>query len=343
MHQKSKILIVLLLGSLTLFSCKKKESKEHTFTTDVINKITPIKDQKSSEACWIYAMLATIESEHLMMGDSVNLSAVFLARNYLSSQVERYYLTRGADSLSLRGIAPLTLHLMEKYGIMPYEAYHSDCNFDVVRKKLSLSLDEMIAERSGLITLKKRTLDLLDELINPVPFNVYMFGVKYTPKEFAHSVCLEKEYIAITSFTHKPFYENIILDILDNRYDEKMLNLPLDSMTMRVEKALLSHHSVCWEGDISEEGFSFEKGIATLGNSKKPLTQQERQKEFEDFSTTDDHCMEIIGLAHDEEGEKYFICKNSWGTSNPYRGLMYMSEAYFRLKTICVVVPNIFL
>ena len=46
--------------------------------------------------------------------------------------------------------------------------------------------------------------------------------------------------------------------------------------------------------------------------------------------------MEIVGLAHDDDNRRYFILKNSWGTGNPYKGLMYMSEDYFLLKTIAV-------
>ena len=34
---------------------------------------TPIKDQGSSSLCWAYGMLATIESEHIMKGDSIRL------------------------------------------------------------------------------------------------------------------------------------------------------------------------------------------------------------------------------------------------------------------------------
>ena len=70
------------------------------------------------------------------------------------------------------------------------------------------------------------------------------------------------------------------------------------------------------------------------------ITQQKRQLSFERFFTTDDHCMEIIGIARDKTGKHYFICKNSWGTDNPYKGLMYMSENYFRLKTIAVYLAK---
>jgi bleomycin hydrolase len=96
----------------------------------------------------------------------------------------------------------------------------------------------------------------------------------------------------------------------------------MDSLLSITERAIRTGHGVCWEGDISEQGFNWEEGYAvtSLWNGR----------------TTDDHCMAIVGLAHDEEGEQYFIMKNSWGTKNPYDGLMYLSYGYFLRKTVAV-------
>ena len=59
------------------------------FANDIVLRTTPVKDQGASSLCWVYAMLATIETEHLMQGDSVNLSADYVARNFLREQVLR--------------------------------------------------------------------------------------------------------------------------------------------------------------------------------------------------------------------------------------------------------------
>ena len=112
----------------------------------------------------------------------------------------------------------------------------------------------------------------------------------------------------------------------------------MEKMTDMVRKAVKAGRGVCWEGDISEPGFSFRKGMATLPPGAGKPTQELRQKAFCSRATTDDHCMAIVGLAHDADGRRYFIMKNSWGKDNPYRGLMYMSEDYFMMKTIAVVI-----
>ena len=50
------IILALLTG------CTKQEPKH--YTNEILNRMTPVKDQGDSETCWIYAMLAAIGQEH---------------------------------------------------------------------------------------------------------------------------------------------------------------------------------------------------------------------------------------------------------------------------------------
>ncbi|MCB0589429.1 MAG: aminopeptidase, partial [Phaeodactylibacter sp.] len=59
---------------------------------------------------------------------------------------------------------------------------------------------------------------------------------------------------------------------------------------------------------------------------------------FESYATTDDHLMHLTGLATDQNGTKYYLTKNSWGEVSQYKGFLYMSDAYFRMKTIGIMV-----
>src|SRR3712207_7161582 len=88
-------------------------------------KTTPVKNQCISVLCWPYAMLATIETEHLMQGDSVNLSADYVARMYLEEQARRSFIGRGQPAISLRGTAPMLLRLIHTHGLAPYDSYHA--------------------------------------------------------------------------------------------------------------------------------------------------------------------------------------------------------------------------
>ena len=306
------------------------------FSNEVLLGYTPVKNQGRSPLCWAYAMLATIETEHIMMGDSVNLSVDYVARRLLAEQARCHFLSRGYDRITIRGTAPLLLRLIAEYGAMPYDSYNEpSLNYTALAKRVAI----MSCASSDMSQLSRRVERLFDERIGYLPRNVYMLGAEYTPEQFAHSVCMRGEYMPLTSFTHHPFDETFAIEVPDNYSDELFYNVPIDIMMKRIERSLRAGHPVCWEGDTSEPGFSFAQGVAVLAE-ERPCTQAERQKAFETRRTTDDHCMALIGMAHDANGRRYYIAKNSWGTNNPYGGLMYLSENYVRLKTIAVVVKN---
>lgn len=329
--------VFLFLSFLVLISCEKQRGKvnvsEEKFTVELRLPTTPVKDQGSSSLCWVYAMLATLETEHIMRGDSINLSPDYVARMYLSEQASRRRLlpnkvVQKEAGITTRGMCTMALDLIQTYGLQHYDAYRHkpDMDYNVLCRKLDYGND---------------TEKLLDKYIGPLPKQVFMLGALYTPLEFAHSVCTDDEYIAITSFTHHPYGQRFPLEVPDNYFHNTFLNVPLDTMMNRIVQSLRAGHPVCWEGDISEPGFLFGEGYAVLKNEKKKVTAERRQASFEARRTTDDHVMEIVGLAHDQHGRRFFLCKNSWGTANRYHGFMFLSENYVRMKTIAVVLRNI--
>lgn len=333
------IIAAFLLASCTDFNIGRNTdaSKKRQFTNETLLGYTPVKHQGNSPLCWAYAMLATIETEHIQMSDSVNLSVDYVARHLLAEQARQHFLSGGYDRITLRGTAPLLLRLISEYGVMPYDSYNApSLNYKALARRLQ-TMSETSHDLSQLSTRAQR---LFDERIGYMPKNVYMLGAEYTPQQFAHSVYMLGEYTALTSFTHHPFDQAFAIEVPDNYSDELFYNVPIDVMMRRIEMSLRAGHPVCWEGDVSEPGFSFERGIAELSDDI-PCTQQQRQKAFETRRTTDDHCMCLIGIAHDNKGRRYYIAKNSYGTKNPYGGLMYLSENYVRMKTVAVVVKNV--
>ena len=329
--------IFIFLTCFVLISCGQQRSRvdipKEKFTIDLRLPTTPVKDQGSSSLCWVYGMLATLETEHIMRGDSVNLSPDYVARMYLSEQANRRRLlpnkiVQKEAGTTTRGMCTMALDLIQTYGLQHYDAYRHkpDMDYNVLCRKLDKDND---AEK------------LLDKYIGPLPNQVFMLGALYTPLEFAHSVCTDDEYVALTSFTHHPYGQRFPLEVPDNYFHDTFLNVPLDTMMNRIVQSLRAGHPVCWEGDTSEPGFLFGEGYAVLKNEKKKVTAERRQASFEARRTTDDHVMEIVGLAHDQHGRCFFLCKNSWGTANRYHGFMFLSENYVRMKTIAVVLRAI--
>ena len=318
-----------------------KHSRER-FTHEVMLKTTPVKDQGNSRLCWIYAMLATIETERLMMGDSVNLSAAYVARAFFNEQTQRQYVIQGRQNADDRGMISMVPQLLLRNGVMPFDSYRPKDGFNstVIMRRLTKLAMASQAHNKGLSYLQSETNTLLDEAVGPSPRTVFMYGCEYTPLEFAHSVCQAGEYVGLTSFTHHAFGKPFVLEVPDNLYSDPYHNLPMSALIDIMESAIRTGHPVCWEGDVTEPGFSFERGTATLGDDQGSFTQENRQQDFEQFRTTDDHCMAMVGIAIDRKGRKYFVCKDSSGTNNPYGGMIYMSFDYAFMKTIAVMMSK---
>lgn len=312
----------------------RKPAGSEPFVVDTLLPTTPVKDQGGSSLCWIYAMLATIETDHLCQGDSVNLSPDYLARMLLDDEATRYFLSHHQHHIAMRGMATGALHLMNTHGMVPFDAYHAfdAVNYGSLARRMELSCNAKRTLRDA----KTNASAILDEQISPLPRRVFMLGAEYSFGEFARSLALPHDYEALTSFTHHPFGESFVLETPDNTYADKFTNVHIDTLVARIYSSLRHGRAVCWEGDTSEKGFSVERGVADI-DIEEPITQALRQRHFETLRTTDDHCMAIVGTAHDRRGKRFFIMKNSYGKRGRYRGFIYVSEDYVRLKTIAIV------
>lgn len=233
-----------------------------------------------------------------------------------------------------------------------------------------------VAEKPGnkITTAWRRGLEgILDAYFGPVPESFEYKGKTYTPQSYAASLPLDvNKYVPLTSFTHHPFYEAFPLEVADNWLWEKYYNVPLDELKSIVDRSLEKGHTVVWAADVSEGGFKWKDGFALMPKEKDeadmegtelakwvvlsdkerresrfdftgPVEEIEvdaavRQEAFDSQETTDDHGMEIVGIAQDQNGKRYYKVKNSWDTNQVYRGYFYVSEPYFLVKTLSILV-----
>ena len=180
------------------------------------------------------------------------------------------------------------------------------------------------------------------------------------------------DYIEISSFTHHPFYTEFVLEVPDNWSWDKMYNVPLNEMEEIIDYSLANGYTVAWAADVSEKGFvTSNKGVAVLPSITKEnlsdaeiakwdsipekdrekeiyklekpvseivITQEMRQAEFDNYETTDDHGMHIIGTSKDQNGTVFYKVKNSWGEYNNYKGYFYASKPFVLCKTTSLMV-----
>lgn len=214
---------------------------------------------------------------------------------------------------------------------------------------------------------------ILDAYLGEVPETFTVNGKTYTPQSYAASLPVDVDnYISITSFTHHPFYEEFAVEVPDNWIWETSVNLPMEEMKAVVDNAIEKGYPVVWAADVSEGGFKWKEGFAVMPKETKEadlegtelsrwvklsdrerqearfdfkepvpemeITQEIRQQMFDSQETTDDHGMEIVGIAKDKNGNRYYKVKNSWDTNQIYDGYFYVSEPYFYAKTIDILV-----
>ena len=213
---------------------------------------------------------------------------------------------------------------------------------------------------------------ILDAYLGPVPEKFSYKGKEYSPKSFASELGLKADdYISLSSYTHHPFYEEFIIEVPDNWAWGKVYNVPIDELVQIMDYALDNGYTVAWASDVSEKGFAYSKGFAVVpvtelsemsGSEKakwekltekernaqlfnfdkvvgeKQITQEMRQKEFDNFQTTDDHGMHMVGYGKDQFGNKYYYIKNSWNTDSKFNGFFYASVPFVKLKTMDIMV-----
>ena len=318
-----------------------------SFTVETLLPTTPVKNQGLSALCWLYAMLATIESDRLATGDSVNLSPLWLARHSLAEQADMTYLAH--RNVTMRGTLPEAMRLIQTYGIVAWDSYHAD---PMPSARLARSVRKtalaMSAQQRGIDATRQSIEATLDREIGPAPRNVFMYRAEYTPLEFAHSVCLPGEWQAYTSFAHHPFGTQNVIEVRDNTQMHTARNIRADELLRLVVTSLANRHPVAWEGCMSLAAAP-DRRLAGTADSTAYFSaiQQERQRLFERHILTDDHCMAIVGIAyarppHGKAGERkrYFICKNSWGTHDGTGGFRYISEQQLLLSTILVMAKT---
>lgn len=219
------------------------------------------------------------------------------------------------------------------------------------------------------VPLWKKAIESIHEIyLGKAPEKFTYKGKEYTPMSFYESTGLNADdYVSLTSYTHHPFYSQFVLEIQDNWRWASSYNLPIDELMEVFDNAIMNGYTIAWGSDVSEQGFTRngiavmpdvdkvqelsgsdmahwlkmkpeEKKLNTKPQPQKWCTQEERQKAYDNWETTDDHGMVIYGIAKDQEGNEYYMVKNSWGNAGKYNGIWYASKAFARYKTMNIVV-----
>lgn len=342
-------------------------SKEGFRFTEVINLAnTSIKDQGSSGTCWSYSGNSFLESEMIRMGkEPVDISQIFTARNTYIEKAKNFVRLHGQQAQGDGGQLHDVLTIFRKYGAVPYEAYtglpegQTRNNFGEMAPILQSITETVAKSKKPSSNWLTSFTAAMDSYLGEVPESFQYKGKTYTPRTFADQVIgiNPDDYVGISSFDEHAYYKPFVLLIPDNWSFESFYNVKINDLTTIIDQALEKGYTVAWATDVSEKNFSWKNGIAyvpekpidqmnqeelaNLFNGPKPeakITAEQRQEAFDNYSTTDDHGMHIVGMVKDQNGKEYYIVKNSWGATNDYKGYMYATKEFVRYKTISLLL-----
>lgn len=307
-----------------------------------------------------------------------DLSEMFVVHKTMEDRGVNYVRYHGDSSFSPGGSFYDILYCMDRYGLVPQEVMPGIMYGDSlpVHNELDAVAGAYVnaIAKGGFSKLtpvwKQGLSAIYDTYLGACPEKFTYKGKEYTPRSFVEELGLKADdYVSLTSYTHHPFYTQFAIEIQDNWRNGLSYNLPIDELMAVMDNAVRKGYTIAWGSDVSEQGFTRDgiavmpdaaKGAELTGSdmarwtgltaedkrrelTSKPLpemtiTQEMRQEAFDNWQTTDDHGMQIYGIAKDQNGKEYFMVKNSWGAAGKYKGIWYASKAFVAYKTMNIVV-----
>ena len=338
-------------------------AQKYDFQTIKDIEAEPVISQGNTGTCWSFSSTSFLEAEIIRItGKKIDLSEMYNVRHTYPKKAWNYVMRQGKAQFGEGGLNHDVIYSARIAGIVPQSVYPglvgNASKHD--HSKMAETLEKVVKKHANPeVKLdpqwKTEVTTILDQYMGANITEFTFEGKKYTPKSFLEMTKLKlDDYVTISSFTHEPFYKTFILDIPDNFSNGSFYNLPLDEFVANIDNALEKDYTLALDADVSEKTFSSKYGIAVVPESEsdeklilteikneKKITPEFRQQEFENFNTTDDHLMHIVGKVKDQKGTIYYKVKNSWGNDEKqtaHGGYIYMSVPYLKLKAISVLV-----
>ncbi|MBC7605533.1 MAG: aminopeptidase [Burkholderiales bacterium] len=329
---------------------------------------TSIKNQGSAGTCWSYSGNSFLESEMIKKGKTpVDLAEIFSAREVYLSKARNYILFNGNMGLGDGGETHDVLNMLRIFGAMPQSAYtFEDYGKGALKSgdfqdKFKAILDAYLKDPNPAkgVSWVNDINNFLNDKLGKLPATFAYAGKTYSPKTFAKEVVgiNPDDYLEFSSYKDSPYYQKMVLPVPDNWSYDKVYNVPMTEMTDIIDGALAKGYTIAWSSDVSEPYFSWKNGVAQVPNldlynitdeqkktlfdgpiQEKVVTEDLRLEGLYSLYTTDDHAMQIVGLAKDQNGKEYYKVKNSWGQNNDYKGYLYVTKAFVQLKSTGILL-----
>ena len=337
----------------------KPEDKGEGFQFTVVKElpITSVKNQASTGTCWCFSTVSFLESEAIRKGckdPDLDLSEMYIVSNSYADKAVKYIRVDGHLNYEQGSSFGDVIYAIRDHGIVP-DVEMPGLNYGTERHQHGELIAGLKGYMNGILKNPNRKLSsawlnglkgILAAYLGPIPEKFNYKGVEYTPESYLKALNLNPDdYVDFTSWTHLSYYEKHPVEVADNWRWESAYNLPLDEFVSIIDYAI-NMDAIKKQAEEAGSDQAHWLGITAPGarpNFDKPvpeltITPEMRQQGYEEKTTTDDHGMHIYGIAKDQNGNKYYMVKNSWGETGKYKGIWYVSEAYVRYKTMDLMV-----
>jgi bleomycin hydrolase len=358
---------ILSLAFLCLIFSGGITAQENGYSFTILKETpsTPIKNQSLTSTCWSFSGISFLESELMRMGKKqYDLSEMYIVNQAYKRKAEEYVRRAGSCSFSPGGQFYDFIAISKEAGIVPDEIYPGlnyglrDHNHDELDAALKGYVSGIVKSTRQTSAWQSGFDGILEAYLGKVDHGFLYHGDWYTPKTFAGELGINfDDYIVVSSFNNHPFYKESVLEVPGNWAPCTYFNLPLEEMLIAIDNALMSGFSVAWASDMRGKGFSMKRGVAIVPEQdwndipgdridylfanphpQKKVTQEMRQREIGNNPITGDHGMHIVGLAKDQEGNIFYKVKNSWGPQGKYKGYIFVSREFVKLKTTTIMI-----
>lgn len=354
---------VILLVLIQLFSSEIIAQGSKKITEVKENWVSPNKSQDETSLCAIFSDMSFLESElHRLGKGDFELSTMYVAYNLYIEKTLRRIRLRGRVDFDFDGYFNFdAFEMIKKYGIVPSSDYTGLLNSEKVHNhykfyKEMYEFTEKIEKygREGKLDSKWKEGELispwlnnfkkiLDKNMGELPASIEYNDKVMTPIEFSENILNIPfdDYIKITSYSYLEFDKPGELLVNGNWLHKKdFYNIKLDEYIKLIDYAINNGFTLTGDFHITEESYRGNLGYADfeIYSTNTIINQDTRDNLYENWKTTDVHNVQIIGIAKDKAGKKYYKIKDSSYKKYFPNSPIYFSENYFRARVLSVLL-----
>ncbi len=310
-------------------------------------------NQGLTGTCWCFAGTSFLESEvERTTTRKIKLSEMFTVYWEYVERARYFVEKRGNMYFSEGSESNAVLRMMNKYGAVPSYVYtgrlpgktvhnHSKMLEEMLDYLESVKRNNQWNEETVLTTIKS----ILNFYMGEPPTAFTFDGKTMSPVVFYTDILKlnTMNYFSFMSTKELAYNQKGLLDEPDNWWkSDDYYNLSLNDYMKLVKNALTKGYSIAVCGDVSEPGYNSQTQVAIVPTFDIPaeyIDEDSRQYRLENKSTTDDHCLHIVGYQQ-KDGKYWFLVKDSGsgGFDGKTKGYRFYHEDYIKLKMMNILM-----